>query len=404
MKRRVVITGFGVVSAVGGGARATWEGLIAGRTGIGPVTLFDTSRDRTHTAAQITAFDPGRVVSRQDRRRASRGDQIGLLAALEALEDARLDLTHVDRRRVGVLIGGGSGGLLQAEDYLRAALAGATERPSAALGFFPATTADRIASHLGCRGPVNTLMNACSSATVAIGLASFLVASGDEEIVLTGGVETLSRTTYAGFNALRLVDPDPCRPFDRDRRGLSLGECAALMVLEEREAARSRGARVYAEVAGFGLSADAHHVTAPDPAGDGIARAMASALRSAGARADDVDHVNAHGTGTEQNDRAETRAIKTVLGPRAGEVPVVSIKGAVGHCLGAAGAIEAFATAMSIHRGVLPPTTGLSTPDPECDLDYVPGRAREADIRVALSNSVAFGGNNGAIVLRRDEP
>ncbi|HEU4401378.1 MAG TPA: beta-ketoacyl-[acyl-carrier-protein] synthase family protein [Candidatus Polarisedimenticolia bacterium] len=404
MRRRVAITGLGVISALGGTAAETWDGLLAGRCGIGPVTLFDTSKDRTHTAAQITSFDPGRLLSLRDLRRASRGDQIGLAAALAAIEDAGLDLARLDRRRLGVLIGGGNGGLLQAEEYLRAALVGAPRAPSTALGFFASTTADRIASHLGCRGTVMTVQNACSSASLAIGLAASQVACGEDSIVLTGGVEILSRTTYAGFNALRLVDPERCRPFDRDRRGLSLGECAALMVLEDLESARSRGVRVYAEVAGHGMSADAHHMTAPDPQGEGIARAMAAALRSAGIDADQVDHINAHGTGTEQNDRAETRGIRRVLGGRAARIPVVSIKGMVGHCLGAAGAIEAFATALSIHHGMLPPTVGLEHPDPECDLDYVPGRARAVRVRVALSNSLAFGGNNGTLVLVRHEP
>jgi 3-oxoacyl-[acyl-carrier-protein] synthase II len=401
MARRVGITGFGVVSALGGSARETWDGLLEGRIGIRPITLFDTSGDRTHTAAQAVAFDADRHLQAKDRGRASRGDRMGLMAALEAVGDAGLHGTRIDPSRAGVVLGGGGGGLLQAEDYLRAASGPRRPRPSSALGFFPATTADRIASRLGYRGTATTIMNACSSATIAIGLGAGLVASGELDLVLAGGVETLSRTTFAGFNALRLVDPDPCRPFDRRRRGMSLGECAALMVLEGTKAARARGARIYAEVAGCGMSADAHHMTAPDPSGDGLARSMKAALASAGVAPGEVDHINAHGTGTEQSDPAETRAIKTVFGERAFRIPVVSIKGMVGHCLGAAGAIEAFATAMAIHHGVLPPTAGLASPDPECDLDYVPGRARRAEIRVAISNSTAFGGNNGTIVLRR---
>jgi 3-oxoacyl-[acyl-carrier-protein] synthase II len=403
MRRRVAITGAGVVSALGGTAKETWEGLVAGRIGIGPVTLFDTSRDRSHTAAQIRSLDPDRIGRARDLRRASRGDLIGLLAAREAVADADLDLGRADRTRAGVLLGGGGGGLLQAEDYLRRVLLGEPARPSGAIGFFPATTADQIASHLGCLGQVNTIVNACSSGTIAIGLAASLVSTGEQEIVLAGGVETLSRTTYAGFNSLRLVDPDPCRPFDRDRRGLSLGECAAVLVLEEMGSAAARGARIYAEVAGYGMSADGHHMTAPDPSGEGLARSMWNALRSAGVAADEVDHINAHGTGTEQNDLAETRAIKTVFGERARRIPVVSIKGMIGHCLGAAGAIEAFAAAMSIHHDTLPPTAGLTTPDVECDLDYVPGIARRAVVRVVVSNSSAFGGNNGTIVLRKSD-
>jgi 3-oxoacyl-[acyl-carrier-protein] synthase II len=404
MARRVRITGVGVVSALGATARQTWDGLLEGRIGIRPITLFDASRDRTHTAAQAVPFDEDGHLSARERRRASRGDLMGLRAALEALGDAGLGVAGIDPVRTGLVLGGGGGGLLQAEDYLRAVSGPRRLRPSAALGFFPATTADLIASRLGCRGTVTTIMNACSSATIAIGLGAGLVASGELDLVLAGGVETLSRTTFAGFNALRLVDPDPCRPFDRARRGMSLGECAAFMVLEEAGAARARGARVLAEVAGCGMSADAHHMTAPDPSGDGLARSMKAALAAAGVAHDEVDHISAHGTGTEQNDIAETRAIKTVFGERAHRIPVVSIKGMVGHCLGAAGAIEAVATALSIHHGVLPPTAGLVAPDPECDLDYVPLRARRASIRVAISNSTAFGGNNGTLVLRRHDP
>jgi len=402
VKRRAVITGFGVLSALGTSARRTWDGLVAGRVGIGPVTLFDTSRDRTHLAAEIkdlpdAGFRPG-----ADERSASRADRIGWLAASEALADAGLDLGRADPRRCGVVIGGG-GALLEGEEFLKARFSRGPRYVRTPMAFFPASTADRIASRLGLKGTVDTILTACSSATIAIGRAAALITSGHQDLVLTGGVETLSRTTYAGFNILRLVDPSPCRPFDRDRHGLSLGECAALMTIEERAAARARGARVYAEIAGCGMAADAHHMTAPDPEGDGIARAMRAALRQAGKDLGEIDHINAHGTGTEQNDRAETRAIRAVFGERARRIPVVSIKGMVGHCLGAAGAIEAFATALSIHRGVVPPTAGLRRAGPDCDLDYVPGTARPLRLRAALSNSLAFGGNNGALLLARSE-
>jgi 3-oxoacyl-[acyl-carrier-protein] synthase II len=397
----VAITGVGAISALGHTAPGTWEGLVAGRVGIGPLTLFDTSGDRTHTAAQIRDFDPRSLLPARELRRASRGDLIGLHAALEAVRDAGMDSARPDPRRAGILLGGGAGALLQAEEYLGASLAGRHPPPSRALGFFPATTADRIARHFDLRGTCDTVLTACSSSTIAIGMAASLVGSGEEDVMLTGGVEALARTTYAGFNALRLVDPEACRPFDRDRRGMSLGEAAVILVLERLEDAERRGAPIYAEVAGFGVAADGRHMTAPDPEGDGIARSMGAALRSAGIAPGDVDHVNAHGTGTEQNDRAETAALKRVFGGRARRIPVVSIKGMVGHCLGAAGAIEAFATAMALREGVVPPTAGLRTPDPDCDLDYVPGAARRVRLRVALSNSLAFGGNNGTLVLRR---
>ncbi len=400
MSRGVAVTGAGVISALGATAAATWDGLVLGRTGIGPLTLFDTSGERTHLAAQITTFDFDAGLSVKARRRLSRGDRIGLGAAAQAVEDSGLDLAALDGRRAGLILGGGGTGLLQAEEYWSATLVGRRPRPSAALGFFPCTTSDLIAARLGLRGRVQTIMNACSSATIALGLAASLIRSGDQDVLLAGGVETLSRTTYSGFNSLRLVDPEPCRPFDRDRKGLSLGECAAFLVLEPLEAARRRGARVYGTIAGYGMSADAHHLTAPEPDGAGLVRSMQAALRSAGVGPDAIDHVNAHGTGTEQNDAAETRAIRTVFGGRARDIPVVSIKGAVGHCLGAAGAIEAFAALMSLHRGMIPPTTGLRATGPDCDLDCVPGTARPARLRIVLSNSSAFGGNNGSLVLQ----
>ncbi len=401
--RRVAVTGIGVVSALGGTAARTWEGLVAGRTGIGPLTLFEASKDRAHTAAQITSSEWERGFSAKERARLSRGDRLGLDAARQALADAGLDASSLPGRRAGLILGGGGGGLLQGEAYLAGVLQGGAPRPSSALGFFMPTTADLVASRFGLRGRVQTIMNACSSSTIAIGLGASLVSSGTHDVVLAGGVETLSRTTYTGFDALRLVDPDRCRPFDRGRRGMSLGECAAILVLEPLEEARARRPRVYGEVAGYGMSSDAYHATAPDPEGRGLVRSMRAACASAGVAAEEIDHVNAHGTGTEQNDVAETRAYKAMFGERARRVPVVSIKGAVGHCLGAAGAIEAFAALMSLDQGLLPPTTGLVTTGADCDLDYVPGSARRTPLRVVLSNSTAFGGNNATLVLRRHE-
>jgi 3-oxoacyl-[acyl-carrier-protein] synthase II len=401
---RVAVTGVGVISALGGTADGTWQGLVAGRTGIGPLTLFEASKDRAHTAAQITSSEWERELTGKERRRLSRGDRLGLDAARQALADAGLGDVRLPARRAGLILGGGGTGLLQGEEYLASIVRGGAPRPSSALGFFMATTADLIASRFGLLGRVQTIMNACSSSTIAIGLGASLVSSGTHDLMLVGGIETLSRTTYSGFNALRLVDPDPCRPFDRSRRGMSLGECAAILVLEPVETARVRRCRIYGEVAGYGMSSDAYHATAPDPVGAGLVRSMRAALASSGVATDEVDHVNAHGTGTEQNDVAETRALKALFGERARRIPVVSIKGAVGHCLGAAGAIEAFAALMSLDRGMIPPTTGLRVTAPDCDLDYVPGRCRELPLRIALSNSSAFGGNNATLVLKRHEP
>jgi len=399
VRRRVAITGLGVVSALGGDAAATWAGLVDGRVGIGPLTLFDAADERTGTAAEIRDPGPAPALSRADRRRLSRGELFALRAALEAVGDAGLG--PGDLAEAGLLVGGGGGALLGAEDYVATRLRARPGHPSRVMGFFPGILTDRLAQILGCRGAVDTLLTACSSSTIAIGLAAARVAAGAERIVVTGGAESLSRTTYGGFNALRLVDPEPCRPFDRSRRGMSLGEGAAFLVLEDDAHARRRGARIYAEVAGLGMTADGGHMTAPDPLGDGILRAARAALRDAGIGAEAVDHVNAHGTATEQNDRSEACALRALLGDRCDDVPVVSIKGMVGHCLGAAGAIEAFATAMTLHTGIVPPTAGLSDPDPQCRLRFVRGRGQALAPCIALSTSLGFGGNNGALVLRR---
>jgi 3-oxoacyl-[acyl-carrier-protein] synthase II len=403
LRRRVAITGIGAVSALGATAAETWEGLVAGRCGIRPVTLFETDGLMAHNAAEIREVPRPKRLDRSLRKRASRADLIAVAASEEALADAAIAPGDLDPAAAGVVLGAGAGGLFETEGYYLDRLARGPRRArvSRAWGFSAATTTDLLGAHLGFEGFSTTVMTACSSSTIAIGLAADAIRSGDCDVVVAGGADALSRLTYTGFCSLRAVDPERCRPFDRNRRGMSLGESSGILILEDMERARRRGARIRAEFLGYGAACDAHHVTAPDPSGDGAARTMSAALLDAGLSADGIDYVSAHGTGTQFNDEAETRAIHRVFGARAKDVAVSSIKSMVGHCLGAAGAIEAVALVLTVEKGVVPPTVGLREPDPRCDLDYVPREARVMPVRAALSNSFAFGGNNGAIVIGR---
>jgi len=404
--RRVVVTGLGAVSALGPDLPSLLHGVREGRCGIRTVTLFDTSDFRTSTGAELQGFDPGAHFSRRERRRLSRADMAGLVAAAEALEDAFGPGGPLpDPAQVGVILGGGVGGLFDSESYYRAVLGSGWEGVPAtrALGHFPCATADRIAERYRFGGPRSTVVTACSSSTLAIGQSCDAVRLGLVDMAVTGGSDTLSRLTYSGFNALRSVDPDTCRPFDAERKGLSLGEGAAILVLEPLEAARRRGARIHAEVLGCGMSSDAHHMTAPHPDGEGATLAMTQALRLAGLTPDRVGYINAHGTGTPHNDLAETRAIHAAFGEYGATVPVSSTKSMLGHCLGSAGAMEALVTVLALRDRFLPPTANLETPDPECVLNHVPLESRPAEFEAAISNSFAFGGNNGCLVLGRAE-
>ena len=397
----MVVTGIGCVTALGNGRDSTWAGIREARCGIGPMTLFDVSGYRTQTAAQAWEFDPSQTVPKATRRRSSRADQLADAAASEALADAGIN--DSDRNSIAVVLGAGAGGMLEAEGFHRALLAGTWRgrRLSSLVSHSPSAATDFVALRQRLGGPRATISTACSSSATAIGYAADLVRSGHAPLALAGGAEALCHLTYSGFNSLRAVDPGHCRPFDKNRAGLSLGECGAMLLLEDADRARSRGATIYAEVAGYATSGDAHHMTAPDPGGGGAVRAIQGALQDAELSAGDVDYVNAHGTGTPANDSAETLAIRGALGKRAEEIPVSSSKSQIGHCLGAAGAIEAVITALSIHAGFIPATVGLETADPACDLDFVPGRPRAGTIRAALSNSFAFGGNNTVLVFRR---
>ena len=400
--RGVVITGAGSVNALGVGVGRFLEGLRAGACAIGPMTLFPVEGYRTQRAAVAPEVGVGGLVPAGVARRLSRSDRMALVAAAEAWEASGAGESGAAPDRVGVVLGGTTAGMFEAEEDYRRLGAGELGRLRASrlLSMPVSATADVVAAAFGAEGPRATVATACSSSVNAIGLAADAIRAGRADVVLTGGTEGHCRMTFAGFNALQAVDPDVCRPFDRRRAGLSLGEGAAILVLEAEERARRRGAPVLAAVGGHGMSADAHHMTAPDPEGRGAVLAMRRALAASRVDPGQIDYVNAHGTGTPQNDPVETRAIRTVFGAGAARLGVSSTKSQVGHCLGAAGAVEALATVLAIVHGFLPPTVNLEEPDPECDLDYVPREARERRIRFALTNSYGFGGNNASLVLR----
>ncbi len=404
---RVVVTGLGTLNAIARSAPEFAGALRGGRCGIGPFSVFDPSAFRTQIAAEVKDFNPRDHIPRQyPIKRMSRADLLGFAATLEAMKDAGLDpLPPELAEETGVVIGGGGGGLLEGErfygDYLRTG--GRLARFSALSAVYCASSADRIATLLRLWGPKTSFMTACSSGATAIGYARDLIRGGKAPVVIAGGTEPLCRITYAAFNALQAVDPEPCKPFAGNRAGLSLGEAAGILILESLSHARGRGARIYAEVLGYGVTCDSHHMTAPDPEASGAVRSMRESLRDAGVSPERVDYVNAHGTATPANDAMESQAIRHVFGDRAERIPVSSTKSMTGHTLGASGALEAVASVLAICHRFIPPTIHCTVPDPQCDLDYVTEGAREADLSVVLSNSFAFGGNNTSLVIGRFE-
>lgn len=399
--RKPVITGIGIVSSIGMGKDAYWRSLASGVCGIGEITIFDTSGFKGKLGAEVRGFSPDDYFTGREFRRLSRCDMLGTVALDEAFQDSGLDLPAIDKTRLAVVIGSGSGGLLTGEIFKRRAYEKKRPRPSLLVSFSSSSFTDIIALRTGARGFRSTISTACSSSSTAIGIAGEVIRKNIADFVITGGSESLAETTFAGFNSLRAVDEIPCRPFDRNRKGISLGEGAAIFIVEEAGHAEARGRTAYAEIGGYGLSCDAHHVTAPAPDGTGIAHAIISALKNSGTDPSGIGYINAHGTGTLANDLAETRAIKLAFGERAYAIPVSSTKSMIGHCLGAAGAAEAAAALLPLIRGIIPPTVHYRTPDPECDLDYVPVAREKDGITSVLSTSVAFGGNNTALILRK---
>ena len=401
--RRVVVTGIGLMSALGTTREAVWHGLVSGRCGIAAVTQFDTTGYRSQLAAEIPAYTRDAAYSEKAWRRLSRSDQVAIIASREALNDAGLLEGDVDRARIGVLLGSGTANLMRNEEWFAEMRRVGVRRASPAKIFnhFPSTPSDTVAATFGLEGLKASVLSACSSGTVAVGYGADAIRWGQIDAALAGASDVLCRLTFSGFNALRLVDTEPCRPFCRTRKGMNLGESAAILVLEDLSHARRRAARIYAEIAGYGVRCEAYHPTAPEPEGRAVADLVHDALRAARMPPDAVDHVNAHGTATPQNDQAEARGMHLVFGERVRRIPVTSIKSMVGHCLAAAGAIEAAAVAMSIAHGVVPPTVNYREDDPECDVDVVANEARNVAVTCGVSTSLAFGGNNGALVIRR---
>lgn len=397
-RQRVVITGLGVFCGSGTTVPAFTDALLDGTSGIAPLDLFDVSPFPSRIGCQVKGYDPHDYFDRVAARKLSRADQFGTIAAGEALQDSGVAGCY-SPYEMGVSMGAGAAGMFQGEQWLKSRLAGQKPSPDLLRGLLPETTTTVLARTYGLAGYQGTVTTACSSSATAIGWGADLVATGRQKAVLAGGADALSLLTFAGFNALRVVDPDPCSPFSLGRQGISLGEGAACLLLEGEEDARARGAKIYGAVLGYALAGEAWHMTAPEPSGITAARVMRAAQLSAGVEAGEVGWVNAHGTGTQLNDVVESNAMKLVFGDHVADVPLVSTKGLTGHCLGAAAAIEALATVIALNRHIIPQTLNFRGRDPECDLDYCHDAPRPTDCRVAMSNSFAFGGNITSLVL-----
>ncbi len=402
-RRRVVVTGMGAITSAGSKIESLERALRGDTNCFREVDLFSTEGLRVHIAGQVTEIPESSLAGTAARHRASRSDRLALFAVEQALDQSRCDPALADRSRVGTSIGTSTGGMLETEAYYETRLfetpAGRL-RPQLLSSTVGAPT-DMIAASIGAFGPRLGPSTACSSSAISIAMGMTWIRSGAADVVVAGGTDALCRMTYSGFHALQALAPEPCRPFDRDRQGLTLGEGAAALVLEEEEHARHRGAPILAVLRGAGLSCDAAHPTAPHDEGLGASQAMQSALSDAAVRADEIEYVNAHGTGTPQNDACEARALATVFGENAPRLPVSSTKGLLGHLLGAAGAVEAVATILALGGGFVPPTIGLENPDPECTLDLIVTTARDLSFSLAVSNSYGFGGNNCSLVLER---
>lgn len=409
-KRRVVVTGMGVITPVGLTLDEYWQALVSGTSGVDYVTYFDTSEFDTKFAAWIKNFDPEKYIDRKEARRMDRFAQLAVACSDLALQDAALDLDREDRTRIGVVLGSGVGGMDTFEHEYKVLFDKGPQRISPF--FIPMMIADIAPGYVSIRhdlkGPNYSTVSACASSSHAIGDSYRLVAYGHADVMVTGGSEaSCTRMGFAGFNAMRALstrNDNPkaaSRPFDLHRDGFVMGEGGAVVVLEELEHAIRRNAKIYAEVVGIGFTADAYHITAPDQDGDGAARAMRLAMAEAGVRPEEVDYINAHGTSTPYNDRTETLAIKAALGDHAYKVAISSTKSMIGHLLGASGAAEFVATVLTLVNQTVHPTINLEVPDPDCDLDYTPLRARPREVNVALSNSFGFGGHNVCIALRR---
>ena len=409
-KRRVVVTGMGMVSPLGNDLTSSWDGIVNGRSGIAGVTHFDASTMTTHIAGEVKGFDSSKWISAKDAKKMDEFIHYGVAASCMAMDDAGLEVTDANAERIGALIGSGIGGLLGIEQQTIKYHEGGPRKispfyvPSTIINMLPG----QVSLMKGIKGPNFSAVSACATSNHSIGMAMRLIQYGDADVMIAGGAERGSTpSAMGGFCAMKAMstrNDDPTRasrPWDKDRDGFVLGDGAGILVLEEYEYAKARGARIYCELLGFGASSDAFHMTAPSEDGEGAARCMAAAIRDAGVGADRIGYLNAHGTSTPLGDLAETMAIKRALGDHAGRTMVSSTKSMTGHLLGAAGGVEAIFSVMALHTGIIPPTINLDAPSEGCDLDYVPNVAREAKIDVVMSNGFGFGGTNGTLVFGR---
>ncbi len=409
-RRRVVVTGLGVVSPVGNDVPGFWASLKAGKSGIGPITLVKADDLASRVAGEVKAFDPGLRMDAKEAKKMDRFSQFAVYAGLEALADAGLSKEGLDSERTGVCLGTGQGGSSSIEEGVARLYERGPGRvpPLTAIKALANLGAANLAIYMNATGPSQCLVTACAAGTDAIGTAYRWIADDHADLVFAGGSEaSISRlgiSSFAMIQALSTRNDEPekaSRPFDKDRDGFVMAEGAGVLVLEEYEAAKARGARIYCEVAGFANTCDAHHLTAPDPEGKGVARAMLLAIKDAGLKPEDIDYVSAHGTSTPMNDPIETKALKHAFGAHAYKLKISSIKSMIGHCMGAAGALESVATVKAIQEGFVPPTINLDNPDPECDLDYVPNKGVSMRVRAAVKNSMGFGGQNAVVIFKK---
>lgn len=409
-KKRVVITGLGAVTPLGNSAEATWENAVAGKNGVTEVTRVDMSSFSAKVAGEVKDFDPVDFIDKKEARKMDRFTHFAVAAARMAIEDAGLKVTEENAERVGVWIGSGIGGMGTFEEQVRLFDKKGARRisPFFVPMMIPDMAAGRVSMMLGAKGMSACTVTACATGTSSIGDAFKVIQRGDADVMITGGAEApLTDMAFAGFSSMRALstNPDPdsaSRPFDANRDGFVMSEGGAILVMESLESARARGAHIYAELVGYGATSDAYHITAPAPDGEGGARAMRAALADAGLAPEDISYLNAHGTSTPFNDKMETQAIKTVFGDAADELPISSTKSMTGHVLGATGGVEALFSIKALTEGILPPTIHYETPDPECDLDYVPNEARKVDdVNVAMTNSFGFGGHNATLVFQK---
>ena len=408
--KRVVVTGLGALTPIGNTVVEYWEGLLSGRNGIGPITLFDAARHDCRIAGEVKGFDPQAYMDRKEAKRMDRFAQFGVSASKQALADAGFTINDLNAEQVGVVIGTGIGGLKVMEEQQEVYLSRGPDRcsPFMVPMMIANMAAGLTAIHVGAKGPNNCTVTACAAGSNAIGDAFRLVQRGYAQAMICGGTEAavtpLSLAGFAACKALSTRNDDPaqaCRPFDRDRDGFVMGEGAGILILEELEHALSRGAKIYAEIVGYGMTCDAYHITSPVPGGEGAARAIQLAMKDANITPDQISYINAHGTSTPANDSTETAAIKTALGEHAYKAAISSTKSMTGHLLGGSGGIEAVATVLAVANDRLPPTINLQNPDPACDLDYVANQSREKTVEVALSNSFGFGGHNVTLAFKK---